>query len=185
MWLCEGGLRAGLQVIGCRLNPLNLQVACQHSTVDRKGNRRMRRKERSLGKVLLFCVLWFVVECGRYVYIRVSFRGKDALSCSTRHTGHPPPPSPLWKTWVFVHQYACVWVYACRLSHTSEIKTFLKSVLSLQGEGNNLGTNKLFSCCQRLQVCIHLCVEPHILYEHIQVCVCLRWLIGLISLLKV
>lgn len=55
--LCEGGLRAGLQVIGCRLNPLNLQVVCQHSTVDRKGNRRMRRKERSLGKVLLFCVL--------------------------------------------------------------------------------------------------------------------------------
>lgn len=176
MWLCEGGLRAGLQVIGCRLNPLNLQVACQHSTVDRKGNRRMRRKERSLGKVLLFCVLWFVVECGRYVYIRVSFRGKDALSCSTRHTGHPPPPLLCGKP-----ECLCISMHVYGFMHAgcltpARLRLFLNQSCHYRGREIIWGQTNFFpavSVCK----CVYIYAWSHIycMSTFKCVCVCVGW----------
>lgn len=155
-------------MIGCRLNPLNLQVVCQHSTVDRKGNRRMRRKEKFRQSAAFLCTL--ICCCVEDVYIRVSFRGRCTKLFNSTHRTSPPSllcgkPECLCSS---MHVYG--FMYAGCLT-PARLRLFLNQSRHYRGRKIIWGQTNFFpavSVCK----CVYIYVWSHIYCMSTFKCVC-------------
>lgn len=104
------------------------------------------------------------------MYIRVSFRGKDALSCSTQHTGHPPPllcgkPECLC---ISMHVYG--FMHAGCLT-PARLRLFLNQSCHYRGRKIIWGQTNFFpavSVCK----CVYIYVWSHIYCMSTFKCVC-------------